>query len=142
LGWNVTYANGSQTDITTPTQPYSIPAGTTGTVMLSANWCIREFTVQFVNYDSTVLKTETVTYGGSATAPANPSRNDYTFTGWSPAFNDIVSDLTVTVQFTANSVVQAVAAQMVQVAPQQINHYRAPLQFQVSLHLQNHQLTQ
>ena len=43
------------------------------------------FTVQFVDWDGTLIKSEQVPYGGSATAPPNPSRTGYTFTGWSPS---------------------------------------------------------
>ncbi|MCL2172740.1 MAG: InlB B-repeat-containing protein, partial [Candidatus Bathyarchaeota archaeon] len=48
-------------------------------------------------------KEEHVEYGKSATAPTNPSRSGYTFTGWAPAFNNIVSNLTVKAQYTQNT---------------------------------------
>jgi len=61
------------------------------------------FTVQFVDWDGRLLKSEQVPYGGNATAPANPSRVGYTFTGWSPStFTNITSDLTVIARYSQN----------------------------------------
>ena len=68
-----------------------------------AQWKPMMFEVRFVDWNDVLLKSEFVKYGDSATAPANPSRSGYTFTGWSPStFNNIVSDLTVKAQYTLN----------------------------------------
>ncbi|MCL2477764.1 InlB B-repeat-containing protein, partial [Candidatus Bathycorpusculum sp.] len=77
-------------------------ATVTGNAVYVAQWEQEMFTVRFVNWDNTLLKEERVAYGGSATAPANPTRTGYTFTGWSHTFNYIVSDLTVTAQYRQN----------------------------------------
>jgi uncharacterized repeat protein (TIGR02543 family) len=53
------------------------------------------YTVVFVDWDDTVLKTEQVPYGGIAVAPADPSRDGYTFVGWDKPLGYITSDLTV-----------------------------------------------
>ena len=58
-----------------------------------------KYTVTFLDWNGTVLKTETVEEGSSATAPTNPTREGYRFTGWDNSFNNITSDLTVTAQY-------------------------------------------
>jgi len=62
---------------------------------------ITTYTVTFVDWNGTVLKTQTVNEGEAATAPANPSREGYTFTGWDKAFANVTSNLTVTALYEA-----------------------------------------
>jgi hypothetical protein len=59
--------------------------------------------VTFQDHDGTVLKTESVNHGCSATAPENPARAGYSFTGWSAAYDNVTSDITVTAQYTKNA---------------------------------------
>lgn len=54
------------------------------------------YTVRFYNYSGgSLLKTEQVQQGGNATAPANPTRTGYTFTGWDKSYTNIQSNLDV-----------------------------------------------
>ncbi|MCL1970216.1 MAG: InlB B-repeat-containing protein [Candidatus Bathyarchaeota archaeon] len=62
-----------------------------------------KFVVTFIDWDGRILKTETVPYGGSATAPAAPLREGYTFIGWDRSYTYVTSDLTITAQYTLNT---------------------------------------
>jgi uncharacterized repeat protein (TIGR02543 family) len=69
---------------------------------VTAQYQIKSYTVTFRDYDGKVLSGQSVSYGGSATAPTVAVRSGYTFTGWDAAFNDIESDLTVTALYSIN----------------------------------------
>ena len=64
---------------------------------------LNSYTVTFVNWDDTVLKTETVDYGSAATAPADPIREGHTFTGWNLAYDNVTADLTITALYKIDS---------------------------------------
>lgn len=85
VGWDVNFTN-VKSNLTVTAQYDAIPTPAT-------------YTVKFVDYDETVLKTETVDAGGSATAPEDPTRDGHTFTGWDVKFDNVTSDLTVTAQY-------------------------------------------
>lgn len=72
-------------------------------ITLYAKWNIKTFTINFKDYDGTIIKTETVNYGSSAATPKNPSRSGYSFTGWDKDFSNITSDLNVTATYSNNS---------------------------------------
>ena len=57
--------------------------------------CSKSYTVEFVDYDGTILKTETVKEGGAATAPENRVHDDYEFVTWDKDFSIITEDITV-----------------------------------------------
>ena len=61
---------------------------------------INKYTVTFVDYDGTILKTEEVEYGSSATAP-EVSREGYELTSWSVDFTNVTSDITTAAQYVA-----------------------------------------
>ena len=67
----------------------------------------------FLDWEGTILKTEQVEDGCSATAPATPVREGYTFTGWDKDFSNVQSDLIVTAQYEINpeSAVEDIEAQ-------------------------------
>jgi uncharacterized repeat protein (TIGR02543 family) len=61
---------------------------------------INSYTVTFKDWDGTTLDTQSVEYGAAATAPADPTRTGYTFTGWDKAFTNITANLDVTAQYS------------------------------------------
>ena len=61
------------------------------------------YTVQFVDYDGVVLKTETVLEGAAAISPGTPLRKGYDFVGWDKPFDNVTSDLVVKAQYSAYS---------------------------------------
>ena len=67
------------------------------------NQGVVKYTVTFKDYNGTVLKTEEVEEGRSATAPASPTRDGYTFTGWDKAFSNVRSTLEVNAVYEKNN---------------------------------------
>ena len=61
------------------------------------------YTVTFKDWNGTILKTEEVEEGNSATPPANPTRNGYTFIGWDSDYTNITSDLTIFAHYRKNT---------------------------------------
>ena len=68
----------------------------------SGNCKVKKCTVQFIDWNDTELKKETVEYGKSATAPADPVREGYTFIGWDKDYKNVTGDMTVKAQYTIN----------------------------------------
>lgn len=62
------------------------------------------YTVTFVNGFGTTLKTQQVTYGGSATPPANPTYPNRKFVGWNGDYTNVTSDRTITAMWDATPV--------------------------------------
>ena len=61
------------------------------------------FTVTFVDGQGNTLKSETVEKGQAAKAPADPTREGFTFNGWDTDFSNVTSDLTVTAKWKENA---------------------------------------
>ena len=69
---------------------------------------LNSYEVKFVDENGDVLKTQTVAYSSSATAPADPAKGDdenkhYEFAGWDQDFSNITGNLTVTATYTGEA---------------------------------------
>ena len=60
------------------------------------------YTVEFLDWDGSLISSQQVEEGQSAAAPADPVREGYTFVGWDKPFDNVTSDLTVTAEYTIN----------------------------------------
>ncbi len=62
---------------------YDFSSPVTGDITLVARWKTQgPYTVTYQDADGSTLSTESVARNGTATAPADPEREGYTFTGW------------------------------------------------------------
>ena len=67
---------------------------------ITAIFTVKTFTVKFVDWNNSILSNQTVEYGASATAPANPTREGYVFDGWNGSYENVVSNVTITAIYT------------------------------------------
>ena len=74
------------------------------TVTYVAQWWENEYTITFDTDGGSVIDPITQDYGTAITAPADPTKEGYTFAGWAPAIPAIMplNGLTVKAQWTAN----------------------------------------
>ena len=57
--------------------------------------------VQFVDWDGSLIARCYIDEGASAVAPANPTREGYTFIGWDKEFSNVTEDMVVTALYEA-----------------------------------------
>lgn len=62
------------------------------------------YSVTFTDWEGTVLSTQQVLHGSAATAPANPTREGYTFVGWDKPFDCITADTVVTAVYEQDEI--------------------------------------
>lgn len=71
----------------------------TGEATYTAKYSIKYYTIKFVDYNGTVLSTQSVAYGSTPTAPTAPSRTGYDFAGWGTIVS-VTGEATYTAQYT------------------------------------------
>ena len=71
----------------------------TGDMTVTALYAVKTCTVFFTDWDGTVLKTQEVSYGEDAEAPQAPSREGYTFTGWSGDYTNVTESRILMAQY-------------------------------------------
>ncbi|RKN82014.1 InlB B-repeat-containing protein [Paenibacillus ginsengarvi] len=64
------------------TTAYNFSSAITGNTTLYAKWTLNNYTVTYASNGGTAVNSQTVTYNGTATEPANPTKTGYTFGGW------------------------------------------------------------
>jgi len=74
-------------------------SSTSNTITVTAH---NPSTVKFVDWDGTVISTQSIPYNGSATLPVNPSRYGWTFKSWSGNYSRITSNQTITANYERN----------------------------------------
>jgi len=79
-------------------------AAITGDLTVTALYSLNSYTVTFRDWDGTELKSQSVDHGSAATAPADPVRELYTFTGWDADFAAVTGDLTITALYAFEGV--------------------------------------
>ncbi len=73
----------------------------TANVTITATYAQKgSYVVTFVDYNGITLGTVTVKEGKTATAPVTPTREGYTFKGWSSSLTNIKANKTVTAEYT------------------------------------------
>lgn len=68
----------------------------------TANFTIKQYTIRFVDEDGTELKVQTVNHGDKPTAPANPTKDGYSFSAWNPGIVAATEPVTYTATYLLN----------------------------------------
>ena len=88
----------------TPSTEATIATGTTGNLKFTAQWTINQYTITFETDGGTTIAPIKQDFNTPVTAPANPTKEGYTFAGWDKDVPETMpaGDMTITAQWTIN----------------------------------------
>ncbi|MBO4736492.1 MAG: InlB B-repeat-containing protein, partial [Paludibacteraceae bacterium] len=71
-------------------------------IVVFATWKANPYSIAFVDYDETVIFSDSLDFGAAVTAPADPTREGYDFAGWKPEVPETMPayDDTLVAQYT------------------------------------------
>ena len=103
-----TFAGWTSAEVEVVNGKFTMPAKN---VTLTAKWNVNKYTIKWVNWDDSEVRTDTeVAYGTELEVPADPTREadaeyTYTFAGWTPKIETVTGDATYKAKYTkeANS---------------------------------------
>ncbi len=83
---------------------YDFNAAVTGNMTLTAKWTANLYTITFDTNGGSAVAPITQDYGTAIAAPANPTREGYTFMGWEPEIPATMpaEDMTITAKWSIN----------------------------------------
>ncbi|MFW7413513.1 InlB B-repeat-containing protein [Demequina sp. SO4-18] len=88
---------------------YEFSEPVTGSITIAASWSLNSYDVEFDSAGGTAVVTMRVDHGDTITAPVNPTRDGYTFTGWTLNGDSydfttaVTAPLTLTATWSLNS---------------------------------------
>ena len=126
IGWKVSYYDDNGAYFET-TDYDAILSNVTRYLNVRAEYAINTYTVTFLDWDGTVLETQSVIYGYNATAPTVPARENYTFIGWDNDLLRPTSDLTVTALYAINTYTVTFFAGITELKTQTVEHGSAAI---------------